>query len=81
MARAPATDGGDAASAFRARDDGARRAYNVEIPAAWQRESVDESLLRGHRSALRWCLLDGVQDVYVQAERGNIKRRLLGVRG
>lgn len=51
MARAPATDGGDAASAFRARDDGARRAYNVEIPAAWQRESVDESLLRGHRSA------------------------------
>ena len=57
MARAPATDGGDAASAFRARDDGARRAYNVEIPAAWQRESVDESLLRGHRSALRWCLL------------------------
>jgi hypothetical protein len=54
MARAPATDGGDAASAFRARDDGARRAYNVEIPAAWQRESVDESLLRGHRSALAW---------------------------
>ena len=54
MARATATGGAEAA--FRGRER-SRRAYNVEIPPAWQHDGVDESLLRGHKRALRWCLL------------------------